>query len=135
MSVLARVFFYGYAAMLVGVGASGIIIAGWELPVVFAVDTDAMSAMDEATFLNQYRFLKSMELGFGLFCIVFRRGIFRDTRFYTLFLMILGCGVGARMVSVMVDGVPSWPFLVFIVLEAVTGVLVWFDARRKPVTA
>ena len=59
MTTIARVFFWGYTAMLLGVGASGIFVARWELTHVFSMPLVAGTTIT-ATMLNQYRFLKAM---------------------------------------------------------------------------
>lgn len=130
MDLLARVFFWGYTLMLLGVGASGMLVAGWELSTVFALDLSAMGGLERATLLNQYRFLKALELAFGLFCLAYRREIFGQPRALSLFLAGLSAGVVARACSWLVDGTPRLIFLAFMALELVTGVLVWLAAQR-----
>ncbi|WP_174874903.1 DUF4345 domain-containing protein [Vogesella oryzae] len=131
MQSLARIFFWGYALMLVGIGASGMLVAGWELPTVFAVDLPAMGEPQRATLLNQYRFLKALELAFGLFCLAYRRDIFGQPRALCVFLAGLSAGVAARAGSWLADGMPRPIYLVFMALELATGVLVWLAARRR----
>jgi hypothetical protein len=133
MARVTRIFFWGYALMLVGVGASGTMIASWELARVFGVDLSAMGEQERATLLNQYRFLKAVELAFGLFCVCYQREIFRRGRALRVFLAGLSAGVIARMGSWLVDGRPRAVFLVFMMLEGVTGVLVWHASRRAVV--
>jgi len=128
MVSIARIFFWGYALMLVGIGAGGIFVAGWELPRVFHVDLAAMEAQARATLLNQYRFLKALELAFGLFCVCYRRAIFRRRHDLRVFLAGLSAGVAARLGSWLFDGTPRPVFLVFMALELVTGLLVWHAA-------
>ena len=130
MRLLTLVCFYGYVAVLVGAGGSGIFIAEWELQTIFHLDLGTLDDQVQATILNQYRFLKSMELGFGLFCIVFRKEIFAAPLFLRLFLIILFVGVGARALSVVLDGVPHWAYVSFVILEFITGVLVFVYSRQ-----
>jgi hypothetical protein len=68
--------------------------------------------------LNQYRFLKSVELGAGLFCLAYRSKILAGTRASAVFLAIVGLGVAARGWSWIVDGRPAPLFIAFLVLEA-----------------
>lgn len=131
MGPLARLFFWGYALMLLGVGASGMLIATWELPTVFAVAMDSMGELQRATLLNQYRFLKALEFAFGLFCVVYRHEIFTAGKDHRVFLGGLSAGVAARLGSCFVDGTPRIAFIVFMVLELVTGLLVWLSVQRK----
>ena len=129
MSLLTRILFWGYALMLVGVGASGIFIADWELSRIFQVPLSDMGALQRATILNQYRFLKSIEFAFGLFSLLYREEIFRVAKFKRVFLIGVFAGVGARSLAIVLDGVPHWAFLVFVALELATGVLVWIQSR------
>lgn len=129
MRSLSKWFFWGYTLMLLGVGASGILIAAWELRVVFAVPLDSMSDVAQATLLNQYRFLKSLELGFGLFCLVFHRRIFACSPAHGVFLAGVFTGVVARLASWLADGQPKLVFLAFAALELIIGLLVWHTGR------
>jgi hypothetical protein len=122
---LARWFFWGYAGMLVGIGASGVFVAPWELRTVFALPLDALDAARRASILNQYRFLKSVEFAFGVFCVLDRAAIFTPSASRRLFLTGVFGGVFARTASLLADGMPHWAFLAFAALELVTGVLVW----------
>ncbi|HEY5366930.1 MAG TPA: DUF4345 family protein [Casimicrobiaceae bacterium] len=131
MNVLARIFFWGYSLMLTGVGASGILIARWELAKVFGVPMATLGNVAAATLLNQYRFLKAVELAFGIFCIAFRSEIFRTTTAHRVFLAGVFAGVVARLGSWIVDGKPSWPFLAFAALELVTGIFVALAVRGE----
>jgi len=134
MQSLARIFFWGYTLMLVVIGASGMLVAGWELTTVFAVDLATMGEPQRATLLNQYRFLKALELAFGLFCLTYRRDIFGEPRARCLFLAGVSAGVVARGGSWMVDGTPHAIFLIFMALELATGALVWLASRRGRLT-
>lgn len=131
MDRLAHVFFWGYDLMLVGIGASGMLVAGWELPTVFAVDLGALGEVQRATLLNQYRFLKALELAFGLFCLAYRHEIFTEPRALWVFLAGLSAGVAARLGSWAFDGTPRPVFIVFAALELATGVLVWLAFRQR----
>jgi hypothetical protein len=127
----ARLFFWGYTLMLIGIGASGTLIAPWELRTVFDVPLAGFSDSVQATLLNQYRFLKAIELAFGIFCLTFRREIFDRTTAHRVFLAGLFAGVAARLGSWLIDGTPKPVFLLFAVLELATGLLVWFVVYRQ----
>jgi hypothetical protein len=135
MTLLTRILFWGYALMLVGVGASGIFIADWELSRIFQVPLSDMGALQRATILNQYRFLKSIEFAFGLFSLLYREEIFRVAKFNRLFLIGVFAGVGARSLAIVLDGVPHWAFLAFLALELATGVLVLIQSRSSLASA
>jgi hypothetical protein len=129
---LATWFFWGYTLMLLGIGSSGMLIAPWELRTIFAVPLDAFSPLAQATLLNQYRFLKAMELAFGLYCLFWRGAIHHPGPANRLFLAGVAAGVAARLGSWLVDGTPHPIFLGFAAGEAITGVLVAWRVRRRP---
>lgn len=112
------------------IGSSGVLIASWELSRIFHVPLESMPAVAAATLSNQYRFLKAMELSCGCFSWWWRKEIFSDVRFMRLFLVIVWGGVGGRLLSMIADGVPSAPFLAFIVIEALTGILMLLNYAR-----
>ena len=124
MRLLAQVAFWGYVAMLVAVGASGIFIARWELTRLLRLPVASYAPDVRATLLNQYRFLKAVELGFGAFAVVFHREIFAEPRVHALFLFMLFAGAAARALSIAVDGRPHVAYVAFTALEIVTGLLV-----------
>ena len=124
MAFLRKLFFYGYVFMFIGVGASGIFIAGWELTHIFNMPMASLAPQVKATMLTQYRFLKSAELSYGLFSFYFRGQIFSGGAIRNLFVTAVLLGVFARVLSVFVDGVPAWEFLAFAALELVTAILI-----------
>ena len=125
MAFLRKLFFYGYVFMFIGVGASGIFIASWELPHIFHLPLSMLTPEVRATMLTQYRFLKSAELSYGLFAFFFREAIFAGETVRKLFVTAVFLGVFARVLSVFVDGLPGWIWLAFAGLEAITGILMW----------
>jgi hypothetical protein len=91
--------------MLVVVGAAGIVSARWEFAAVYGIDPSTWSSDTQATMLNQYRFLKSVELGAGVFCLAYRRAIMDGGRAAAVFLTIVGLGVAARSFAWLSTGV------------------------------
>ena len=131
MNFLTKAFFWGYVAMLFLAGGAGVLFTRLELSRVFHLDLRTLSSLAESTLLNQYRFLKSIEIGFGLYCVVFREEIFTLRRFNRLFLGILFLAAGTRLASAVADGWPHWAFVTFLFLELVTGCLVYLWTRGK----
>ena len=127
---IAKLCFWGYVLMLLGIGASGILIAPWELKHVFMLPLDSLADMVQATLLNQYRFMKAVELSFGLFCWVWHRSIFQPGLFNRVFLIGVFLGVAARLLSWLIDGQPHWVFLIFAALELLTGILCYWTVSR-----
>ena len=123
--------FWGYVLMLIGIGASGILIAPWELKHVFMLPLDSFPAKVQATLLNQYRFMKSVELSFGLFCWIWHLNIFQPGLFNRVFLAGVFLGVAARLLSWLIDGQPHGVFLMFAALELLTGVLCHWTVKRR----
>ena len=81
MKVLGAVLFSGWVGALVLLGGAGVFTGEWELRQIFHIDLAGMGPEAKANLLNQYRFLKGIEFGFGVFCVVFRREIFRSAVF------------------------------------------------------
>ena len=129
MKLLAYTLFYGWAGALLILGGAGIVTGRWELQQFFHLDFSAMSDSARGTFLNQYRFLKSIEFGFGLFCFVFRREIFSVRLFNRLFLTIVFAGVAARLLSMVVDAWPHVAMVSVTALEIATGVVILIYTR------
>ncbi len=123
MERITTIFFYTYVLALLLIGGSGLLIAPWELRTVFHVDLDSMTAMNAATLLNQYRFLKGVEFASGCFSWRWRREIYSVPAFRHAFLVIVWAGVGGRLLSVFIDGKPQVIFLGFLIIEAITGIL------------
>jgi hypothetical protein len=127
----ALVLFFGYAGLLALAGGWGAVGARVDMPLLLDVDLDDLSASGEANLLAQYRFLRVVELGFGLAALVYWRRIFARGAFNAWFLAIMGAGVAARLLSLVVDGVPSAAMLAFLAWELV-GVVVIFAYTRAP---
>jgi hypothetical protein len=125
----ASLLHFGYSGMLVVIGAAGILTARWELETVFRTGLSEWPLDTQATMLNQYRFLKSVELGAGLFCFLYRPAILTGGKASALFLAIVGLGVLARTLSWIVDGRPATLFVVFLILEACVFIVVAMHLR------
>jgi len=130
MEHITKLFFCLYVIALLLIGGSGLFIAPWELRTVFHVDLDSMSAINAATLINQYRFLKGVEFASGCFSWHWRREIYSIPAFRHTFLVIVWAGVGGRLLSVFVDGEPHVLFLGFLIIEAITGILMSLRRSR-----
>lgn len=111
LSVAALVLFYAYVLTLIAAGVWGVFGARLDFPdfmrqEVSDLDADAVNSM-----LSQYRFLRAIEAGFGVFALRFRREIFTDPTFNRLFLGWMGFGILARLVGL---GLEGWPQVVMI---------------------
>jgi uncharacterized membrane protein len=123
MEQVRRFFFYLYVIALLCIGGSGLFIAPWELRRVFQIDLSSMPALAASTVVNQYRFLKGIEFAAGFICWRWRLQIFSTPESRLSFLVIVWAGVLGRLLSLFIDGPPSVAFIAFLVIEALTGVL------------
>ena len=106
-----------YGAMLCVVGITGIVSVHWELTKVFMLDPTSWPDEVRATFINQYRFLKAVEFGAGLFCLTYWRSILIGEKASMVFIILVAAGIIARTIAWIVEGQPSMPFIIFLALE------------------
>ncbi|SHE43745.1 protein of unknown function [Fodinibius roseus] len=132
MKTLNYFFFYTYIGLVVLAGFWGAFLgADVDHQLLLSLDTSTLADETRANVLSQYRFLRAMELGFGLFAIVFRTEIFTVKKFNTLFLTIMLAGVLARTVSLFADGSPSWIFYFFMIYEGVGVIIIFLYSRNR----
>lgn len=120
----SRLFFYAYVMTLVGAGAWGVVFARLDLRWLIGVHLGGLRPVVEANLGNQHRFLRAMELGFGVFAWLHRDDIFRVRHVNRLFLGVMGLGIAARLLGLGLDGVPSATMLVFLGFEAAAFTLI-----------
>jgi hypothetical protein len=127
--------FYAYAWFLVLIGGIlGLLVPAWG-PLKFEVYADVifrlpLALQDMASTLNQYRFMKSTEFGFGLFALLFRERIYAERKFNRFFLGILFLGVFERGLSMALDGMPRPAYVMFFGLETLIGLIVFAYSRK-----
>lgn len=128
---LGLLSFYGYIAALFILGIAGLAVPGWELRILYQLDLSALGLASgaKAILLHQYRFLKAIAVGYGLFALVFRREIFRSAVFNRVFLAILFGGAAGRTLSLIIDGRAHWGLVSFTVSEYIFGVLIFAYSR------
>lgn len=108
MRHLSYFFFYTYVGLVLLAGFWGAFVNPYfDFDLLFGLDTDTLATNERINLLSQYRFLRALEFGFGLFSILFVRRIFTDKAFNILFLLIMGAGIVARVVGWMVEGTPN----------------------------
>ena len=88
---------------------------------IFTSDLDAEVM---ASMLNQYRFMKRTEFGFGLFVLLFRREIYSVAKFNAFFLRIVFLGASIQTLSLVVDGPPHPAYVMFTGIEFCIGLIV-----------
>ena len=132
MRALAYFFFYGYIGLVLLAGFWGAFLgADFDHRLLFDLDTKRLSEFSRINMLSQYRFLRAMEFGFGLFAIVFRKEIFTVKKFNRLYLAIMLSGVVARLVSLIDDGSPSALFYFFLIFEGVGVLIIYLYYTQK----
>lgn len=132
MKKLNYFFFYTYIGLVILAGFWGAFLgADLDHRLLLNLDTRTLADTTRANVLSQYRFLRAMELGFGLFAIVFRTEIFTDKKFNTLFLVIMLAGVLARLISLFADGSPHWIFYFFLIYEGTGVIIIYLYSRNR----
>jgi hypothetical protein len=131
---VALVFFFGYVLTLIVAGAWGIVGARLDMSWLLRVHLGDLPHRAQANLLSQYRFLRAIELGFGLFAVRYWREIFTLRTYNRLFLVTMACGVAARLVSLGADGRPSIWMYAFLGFELVglASIFVYTRPRLSP---
>lgn len=134
LNIAGNAAFYGYALFLViSGGILGILVPRWG-PLSFevyarAVFNNGLQGEPLVSALNQYRFMKSIEFGFGLYALLFRREIYTQRKVNRFFLGIIFLGAANRALSMVIDGRPHPAYIFFVVLEVVVGFLIYLHTR------
>ena len=132
MRWLAYFFFYTYVGLLIVAGLWGAFIgAKIDQKILFDFDIESVNQTTAASILTQYRFLRLIEFGFGMFAILFTREVFSIFKYNRLFLGVMFLGVVARIISYLVDGPPNWLFYFFAIYELVGVILIFLYTRNQ----
>jgi hypothetical protein len=117
-------FYYSYVGLVAVAGFWGAFVyPEFDFRLLFKLETETLSEFQRINLLSQYRFLRAIELGFGLFAILFVKSIFSKKPMNRLFIFIMSAGVLARIISMVAEGVPSGLMLLFLAWE-LAGVVV-----------
>jgi Domain of unknown function (DUF4345) len=130
MKFLAYALFYGYVILLIVAGGWGVFFARFDHRLLFHLDVRALAPMSAASLVSQYRFLRAVEFGFGMFSIIYRREIFTSRAFNRLFLATMSLGVVARLISLIFDG-PPFSFFYFFLASELAGVIFIYTYSRR----
>jgi hypothetical protein len=132
MAFLAYFFFYTYIGLVLLAGFWGAFAYPYlEFKHLLAVDLETMEEAARVNLLSQYRFLRALEFGYGLFALLFLKEIFSIRKFNLLFLAIMAGGILARLVSWWWDGTPNGWALFFLSYEAVGWVTIIIYSKEK----
>ena len=134
MKIISFFLFYTYIGLVILAGFWGAFLnPGFDFQFLFNADIHKFDNFTSVNLLSQYRFLRAIELGFGVFSIIFVKEIFGEKKFNKLFLFIMASGVLARIVSIFAEGLPSYLMLFFLIYELL-GVTIIFLYTRKRVS-
>jgi len=124
-------FFYSYVGLLIVAGFWGAFInPEFDFHLLISLDIDILTDFQRINLLSQYRFLRAIELGFGLFSILFVKSIFSEKKFNRLFIFIMSAGILSRLTSIVLDGFPSGLMFFFLGFELVGVVVIYFYSRK-----
>ena len=124
-------FYYSYIGLVIVAGFWGAFIyPEFDYRLLFNLETNTLTDFQRINLLSQYRFLRAIEMGFGVFAILYVKSIFSKKEFNRLFIFIMSAGVLARIMSIVMDGVPSWMMLFFLAFELVGVVVIIFYSRK-----
>jgi hypothetical protein len=129
LKTLALISFYSYVAALFVLGTAGLFAPNQELAALYSVrfdeaGADSMDRRDQLVLLHQYRFLKGLVIGFGIYCVTFRREILSGGIHARVFLATLFLGAFGRVVSAVLDGRPPNWLISFTFSELLFGLLI-----------
>jgi len=124
-------FYYAYVGLVTVAGFWGAFINPYfDFHLLFHFDLNTLPDFQRINMISQYRFLRAIELGFGLFALLFVKNIFSEIRFNRLFILIMGAGVFARIISAALDGTPSALMLFFLGFEMAGLTVIFFYSRK-----
>lgn len=125
-------FFYTYIGLVIIAGFWGAFVNPvWDFATLFQFQINELDDFVRINILSQYRFLRAIELGFGIFSLVFMKEIFSGRKFNSIFLIIMGLGIAARVASWIVDGNPSLLTKFFLFYEALGWVLIFIYSKNS----
>jgi len=130
LPLLSDAFFYGYTGTCVVAGATGAAFANLDLALVSGFRPhEQLPGRAAATVLSQHRFLRAIEMGFGVYSLRQREAIHRDPATNRVFLSLMASGIAARALARAVDGRPRVNAYVFGGSELVGLALIFAHTR------
>lgn len=131
MNWMSHFFFYTYIGLVLVAGFWGAFINPYfDFDLLFSFDPHTLNDHVRINLLSQYRFLRALELGFGLFSILFVSKIFNEKTFNILFLIIMGSGIMARIMSWIVDGTPNTFSQLFMFYELAGWIFIFISTHK-----
>ncbi len=123
MIALGRAVLWIAIVVFAAIGLSGMLFGAWEFGAIVPVALDDLGP-HAVTLKNQLRFLKALELSAAVFLFVVRRDAFRIPAVNRAVLVMLSAAPAARLVSLVIDGLPTPEFLAIMGLELCGAVIV-----------
>jgi hypothetical protein len=115
------------------IGASGVLFGAWEFSQIFVVRFEDLGP-NAVTVENQFRFLKALELGAGVWLYSVRERAFSDVAIRRAVIVTFVATPLARIVSCASDGLPNVWFVALLSIELLAAAIVvahaWQLARR-----
>jgi Domain of unknown function (DUF4345) len=124
-------FFSTYVGVLIVAGIWGAGFAPLDMSKLLGVDLGLLPRESARNLLSQYRFLRAIELAFGVFAVQFRGQIFNTKAYCALFLFGMSAGISGRLLGLAIDGRPS-PIMIFFALYEILGLIVIGTYSRRP---
>lgn len=132
MKAISYFFFYTYIGLVAVAGFWGAFInPKYDHSLLFNMDTATLEESVRKNLLSQYRFLRAIEFGFGLFALRFTREIFNERKFNGIFLLIMMSGILARFMGILMDGAPGTMMQFFMYYELVGLIVITIYTRRN----
>lgn len=124
-------FYYAYIGMVIVAGFWGAFInPSYDYRLLFHFDTQTLTDYQRINMMSQYRFLRAIELGFGIFSVIFVKNIFTEGKFNKLFIFIMTAGVLSRITSMVMDGSPNFLMYIFFGFELIGVIVIYFYSRK-----
>jgi hypothetical protein len=131
MKAISYFFFYTYICTVVFAGFWGAFVnPAYDQQLLFHIDVHQLPDSSRIDLLSQYRFLRALELGFGIFSLLFMKHIFTIRKYNMLYLLIMALGILSRIFSLVFDGSPDRIFYGFLVFELL-GIIFIFSYTHK----
>jgi hypothetical protein len=131
MKFVSYFFFYTYIGLICLAGIWGAFFnAHLDFSLLIGLETNNLPEQVRNNLLSQYRFLRALEFGFGLFALRFTKEVFMQKKFNSLFLIIMASGILARVASLIYEGSPNWMMYFFMIYEIIGFVFIYLYTRQ-----
>lgn len=133
MRILARFTFYAMTLGLVVLGAAGVLSPHFDLRFQLGIPgLEGLDAEQRATLFGQYRYLKAYAFSLGVFGLWYRREILTQPPINRIFLLFLSIPALARLLGILLDGVPNAQILHFLMpIEVLVPTIIYLGTRAE----